>query len=266
MSLITVIGRGHSGTRAMSHTLSASGVYMGEPLNGSGDLIPPDDMYDACRVFARHVTWKGGLNWNWDAVFEMDIPEEFTVRIHRYLRSVLDSDAPERGWKIPETTLCFPWIMRMFPDAKYIFWVRDPRDCVLGAHVTDELSRFGIEGPTADEPEMLRAFSWIYQYKLVKRTPQPRNWIEVRFEDFVLDQDAVLGRLENFLGIPLTRIPVRPEAVGRWRRATERVAELEQLGFLTPALREYGYPASEDTHRAETVPQSPCDAGMRTDR
>ena len=39
--LITVIGRGHSGTRAMSHTLSASGVFMGAPLNVSGDLVPP---------------------------------------------------------------------------------------------------------------------------------------------------------------------------------------------------------------------------------
>ena len=43
--LTTIIGRGHSGTRAMSHTLSASGVWMGEPLNGSGDLLPPQAMY-----------------------------------------------------------------------------------------------------------------------------------------------------------------------------------------------------------------------------
>jgi hypothetical protein len=49
--MVTIIGRGHSGTRAISHTLSASGVYMGEPLNNSGDLIPPQDMYDACRIF-----------------------------------------------------------------------------------------------------------------------------------------------------------------------------------------------------------------------
>ena len=53
--LITVIGRGHSGTRSISHTLSASGVFMGEPLNVSGDLLPPEKMYDACRVFAQYV-------------------------------------------------------------------------------------------------------------------------------------------------------------------------------------------------------------------
>ena len=38
MSLITIIGRGHGGTRAISHTLMVSNVFMGEPLNRSGDL------------------------------------------------------------------------------------------------------------------------------------------------------------------------------------------------------------------------------------
>ena len=64
MMLITVIGRGHSGTRAMSHTLSASGVFMGAPLNDPGDLVPPEAMYEACRVLARHVRWRGGLEWD----------------------------------------------------------------------------------------------------------------------------------------------------------------------------------------------------------
>ena len=41
MSLITIIGRGHGGTRAISHTLMVSNVFMGEPLNRSGDLLPP---------------------------------------------------------------------------------------------------------------------------------------------------------------------------------------------------------------------------------
>ena len=50
MSLITIVGRGHGGTRAISHTLMVSNVFMGEPLNRSGDLLPPEAMYDACRA------------------------------------------------------------------------------------------------------------------------------------------------------------------------------------------------------------------------
>ena len=85
MTLVTIIGRGHSGTRAMSHTLYASGVFMGDCLNRSGDMIPPGDMYEACRVMARYVQWKGDLRWDFSNLYDMEIPEEFTRLVHSYL-------------------------------------------------------------------------------------------------------------------------------------------------------------------------------------
>lgn len=237
MSLITVIGRGHSGTRAMSHTLSASGVFMGEPLNVSGDLLPPEAMYDACRVLARHVRWLGGLEWDFSRLHTMEIPEEFTGLIRAYLSSVLANTDEHKGWKIPETTLVFPWILRMFPDIKYIFWVRNPRDCILNRHLTDDLSDFGIEYPRTDDIRLRRAISWIYQYKLVKATPKPAHWLEVRLEDFVLRQEATLARLEEFLGFGLAKTEVRPEVIDRWK--TDDGASY--FDFLAPAMREFGY-------------------------
>jgi hypothetical protein len=237
MSLITVIGRGHGGTRAMSHTLSASGVYMGEPLNRSGDLLPPEDMYEACRVLARYVRWKGGLEWDWSDLLSMDIPVEFTDLIHSFLKTVLESPAEHKGWKIPETTLCFPWIARMYPDARYIFWIRDPRDSIIGRHKTDDLCDFGIQYPETEDERLRRAISWKYQYDLVRAMPKPRHWIEVRFEDFVLKQDETLARLEGFLGIELAKIPVQTEPVGRWK-ADEGVHTFD---FFEPAMRTYGY-------------------------
>lgn len=237
MALITVIGRGHSGTRAMSHTLQASGVYMGDPLNRSGDLLPPGQMYDACRVIARHIGWQEGLNWDFSALHEMPIPAEFTELVQGYLTRVLNNSLPNHGWKIPETTLAFPWIRRLFPDIKYIFWIRNPRDCILGRHVTDDMTRFGISYPPTEDPRLRRAISWIYQYKLVKATPRPAQWIEVRFEDFVLDQKRTLARLEEFLGIKLAQIPVRTDSVDRWKSDPE----LSYYDFLAPAMIEYGY-------------------------
>ena len=234
---VTVIGCGHGGTRAMSHTLSASGVFMGEPLNGSGDLVPPEDMYDACRVFARYVTHKGGLEWDFSNVLATDPPPEFTRLIERFLRSVLESRAERAGWKIPETTLVFPWIAKMYPGMKYIFWVRNPRDSILGGHVTDDLRDFGIAYPLTDDVRLRRAISWKYQYDLVKASPRPRQWIEVRFEDFVRQQDQTLRRLEAFLGIPLARIPVKADAVDRWKID----AGASFFDFLAPAMRGYGY-------------------------
>lgn len=237
MSLITVIGRGHSGTRAISHTLYASGVYMGNLLNASGDLVPPTGMYDACRIFANYVEHTEGLNWDFSQAIEADIPGEFKELVERYLESVIKDKSSNKGWKIPETTLCYPWIIRMFPEAKYIFWIRDPRDSILSKHVTDDLGRFNIRYPVTDNLRLRRAISWKYQYDLVKATPKPKHWLEVRFEDFVLKQEETLEKLESFLDIKLGRIIVRPEAVERWKQDKGT----HYFDFFEPAMLAYGY-------------------------
>lgn len=235
--MITVIGRGHSGTRSISHTLYASGVYMGQTLNPSGDLVPPWAMYDACRVFARYVTWKGDLRWDFSRVHEVDIPERFINLFERFLESVLTHKRALKGWKIPETTLVYPWLARMYPDTHYIFWIRNPRDCIIGSHKTDDMRDFGIQYPDTDDERLRRAISWKYQYDLVKSTPKPKRWIEVRFEDFVTKQEETLERLEDFLGIPLARIIMRQDTINRWR-CDEGV---NYFDFFEPAMREYDY-------------------------
>jgi len=237
VSLITIIGRGHSGTRAISHTLYASGVYMGSSINPSGDKIPPQKMYDACRVLAQYVDWEGGLSWNFSRLFSEEIPNEFTDLISDYLQDVLKNKSEHRGWKIPETTLIYPWIQRMFPDIKYIHWVRDPRDGILSGHKTDDLRDFGIQYELTDDIRKRRAISWYYQYQLMKATPEPKNLIKIRFEDFVLHQEEVLEKLEDFLGFPLGRIIVRRAPVERWKQD----ANHQELDFLQNALKENGY-------------------------
>lgn len=215
--MVTIIGRGHSGTRAISHTLSASGVYMGEPLNMSGDLIPPQDIYEACRIFGRYVTYGGNMEWDFSRVMNMEPDPAFVRLIESFLHTVLESSAENKGWKIPETTLCYPWILKMFPDIKYIHWVRDPRDCVLGAHVTDDLSVFNIGYDKTGDVRLRRAISWKYQRELVKATPVPKNVYSVRFEDMVFRQDEVLAGVGEYLGIKLAKIEMRPDSVGRFK-------------------------------------------------
>lgn len=240
MTLITVIGRGHSGTRAISHTLYASGVFMGSQLNPSGDKIPPHAMYDACRVMAQHVQWNGGLSWEFEPLLTMPIDAQFKRLINEYLADVLQNNAAHKGWKIPETTLVYPWIARMFPEIKFIHWLRDPRDCILGSHKTDDLRNFGVNYPQTDDIYERRAISWLYQYKLMQATPKPENVTQVRFEDFVLKHEETLKRLEAFLGIPLGRIIVRPDAVARWKR--EPIECRYNFEFLHEAIVENGYP------------------------
>ena len=235
--MVTIIGRGHGGTRAMSHTLSASGVYMGAALNASGDLIPPYELYEACRVMSRHVTHLGGVEWDFSKLHAMPIDPAFTRLVESYLASVLSNDAENKGWKLPETTLIYPWIVRMFPDAYYIHWNRDPRDSILGKHLTDNLADFGVPYEPTEDERLRRAISWKYQREIVKATPKPKHTIDVRFEDFVLKQGRTLGRIKRFLGIPLAKIVVFPEAVGRWK-TDEGQHDFE---FLREDMEELGY-------------------------
>ena len=151
--------------------------------------------------------------------------------------SVLSSTAACRGWKLPETTLIYPWIVRKFPQARYIYWVRDPRDSILRQHKTDDLSDFGVPYERTSNIREMRAISWKYQSELYKSTPEPEHIIEIRFEDFVLKQDKTLRRLESFLGIPLARIEVRPDSVGRWRKDHDR----HDFEFFRDELINYGY-------------------------
>ncbi|MCL2159504.1 MAG: sulfotransferase [Oscillospiraceae bacterium] len=235
--LITIIGRGHSGTRAMSHTLSQSGVFMGEPQNGSGDLLPPQKMYEACRVFAKYVTYEGGLSWDFSKVLQMDPDPEFVRLIEDYLASVLNSKNENRGWKIPETTLVYPWIIKMFPEIKYIHWTRDPRDCILGSHLTDDLHDFGIDYPKTDDTREKRAYSWKYQRELMKATPSPKNLLSLRFEDMVQCQDETLKKLEGYLGIKMAKIEMRSDSVGRWKTDTG----CHMYDFFAEDMIECGY-------------------------
>ena len=235
--LITIIGRGHSGTRSMSHTLSASGVYMGEPLNVSGDLIPPEAMYEAARIFGSYVEYKGNLEWDFSKVLTGPIDPSFKKHLEIFLHTVLESKAPCKGWKIPETTLVYPWIARMFPEIYYIYWVRDPRDCILSGHVTDDLADFNIKYDHTDDVRERRAISWKYQREIVKATPRPTFWHVTRFEDMVLKQDETLASLKKYLGIDLAKIEMRPDSVGRWKTAEGRV----MYDFFKEDMDECGY-------------------------
>lgn len=240
MALITVIGRGHGGTRAMSHTLSASGVFMGRQINESGDMLPPEPMYEACRVIGRHVRHLGGFRWDFESLRTMPIDPEFKRLVEEYLAPVLSNTSEHKGWKLPETTLVYPWLVRMFPDIFYIHWIRDPRDSILGGHLTDDLARFGIPWDGDDSLMARRVASWKYQLEIVRATPPAAHEIKVRFEDFVLKQQETLSRIGGFLGFHLATIPVRPESVGRWRSAPAE--DLAAAAAIAQDIRELGYP------------------------
>ena len=88
---------------------------------------------------------------------------------------------------------------------------------MIGGHITDDLRQWDVPCEATENVRLQRAISWKYQADIVEATPRPANFITVRFEDFVLDQEQALGRLEAFLEMPLVRTAVNAEAVGRYK-------------------------------------------------
>ncbi len=238
VGLTTVIGRGHSGTRMLSQMFYASGVFMGNHISHRGDSLPPQAMYDACELVADHVRWTGDLSWDFSSLHAMPIDKRFEELVRTYLQSVLASTSSVRGWKLPETTLAYPWIVRMFPQAKYVHIMRDPRDGLLRPHRTDDLSESNVPGPVIEDELDRRVASWKYQYDIVKATPRPACFLSIRYEDLVLDVELTTQRLEEFLEIPLARIVVDRTRVGQWRSDRRLLphiqpiaAEMGELGY-----------------------------------
>ena len=235
--MIIVIGRGHSGTRSIAQTLYASNIYMGSLLNNSCDFMPPHDLYRSCHIFSKYVKYTKNYTWDFAEALEMEVPESFKKLIQDYLKPVLESKNEFKGWKLPETTLIYPWIYKLFPDAFYIFWSRHPFDSMLGKHLTDDLHDFSVDYPSSQNVLQNRAISWLYQYEIQRCIPRPKSSVEVRFEDFVLNQEVTISRLEKFLGKELAKIPVRPDSLHKWKGRINP----KDFSYLFDAMRYYDY-------------------------
>ena len=115
----------------------------------------------------------------------MELVPEFVKLTEEYLTLVLNSKSENKGWKIPETMLVYPWIIKMFPDIKYIQWVRDPKDCILNTHKTDDIYDFGIDYPETDNIREQRAYSWKYQRDLMK------NYTYLTLKTYVFSKNSL---------------------------------------------------------------------------
>lgn len=212
---VIVIGRGHSGTRLVSKVLCESGVFMGEPLNESYDLVPPNKAYSAV-VNA----------WN-----DRNL-QRLEAQLYTYLKSVVDSDEKRVGWKLPEMTLLVDILVEWFPKAKFVVWCRNPWDVTAKSHITDNLMRFMVGERGTDRLE-----SWLFQYnhifKVFDANPDV-SWELFRFEDYVLDQESEAERLGEFLGLGVSLVEVdkgRVNVVNQFKLPSEFSDVLGRLGY-----------------------------------
>lgn len=166
--------------------------------------------------------------------------------------------------KMPLNAALLPVIYRVFPDAKIVFAVRDPRDTVLSCYQ----QRFGMNAAMF---QLLRLDTASRYYDAVMklvggcRVKLPLAVHEVRYEAVISDFDATVGGVLEFLGVPWddgvrnyaetakTRAigtpsasqvvqPLYATAQGKWRNYRSFLEPV--LPVLEPWVRAFGYEPS----------------------
>ena len=166
--------------------------------------------------------------------------------------------------KLPLNAIYLPLIYRLFPGAKIIFAIRDPRDVVLSCYQ----QRFGMNTAMF---QLLRLDSAVAYYDAVmnlvrvSREKLPLDLHEVRYESVVGDFDTTVRTLLEFLGLewdnavrdyastaksrtigtPSSNQVIQPlysSAQGKWRNY-RRFLE-PHLAALEPWVRAFGYAPS----------------------
>lgn len=192
-STIIVVGRGHSGTRLIAQLLHQNGVFMGD-VNDSYDLVPADHMYDAAKEFGSKCTQVAPFVWH---ITTSKPTDSYIDNLYNYLRSLIDHDGMV-GWKLPETIFSLPWIIKLLPDAKYIYWHRDPMQIISRWHISDNLNSWGVKCDAIDPVEM-RAASILYQLRMMKSF-KPEHYFDMQYDFFINNHKCAVEWISGFIG------------------------------------------------------------------
>jgi protein-tyrosine sulfotransferase len=272
-SPLFIISAGRSGTTLLRSMLVAGGeiaipreTQFIHALTIQFCSLQPLEWKILCRLviatFESHHHYK---HWETDlspAYQEaIQLPPE-----HRSLAKIIDiafmtyaqQHFPEAwmwGDQSPLHTLFTPWILKAFPQAKFVHMVRDGRDAIASL----------IErGVTIEEATYRWRISVARSHRLQKRVG-PQQYIEVRYEDLVNQPEEILQQIAQFMNITYTpRMldywklpttiehkyhdfhrnlgkPVTNKSVGRWKERLSAKQQQYILPRITEQLEKYGY-------------------------
>jgi hypothetical protein len=191
--------------------------------------------------------------------------EEAAAWTDHYWRAV-QSRVPDVGGKLfvdkqPAGTLNLPIIARLFPRAKILFAIRDPRDVVLSCF-RQPFQMNAMTFAFTDLLETADCYDACMTFAELARARLRLAWTDVKHEDLVADVETELDRIVKYLGLPAHRDmidvaaianarPIRtPSArqvraginrrgLGRWREYSDALEPV--LPTLAPWVEWFGY-------------------------
>ncbi len=248
-SPIIIMGRGHSGTRVIAWACHHLGINLGlteEKL--SGDAADTEFTKSIKKIVYNSIK---GTEFKWSNREY----KRFCNAVAKY-HTNLSPSTPHWGWKFPETYLIGPYILKAFPDTKFIHFMRDGRDVSFKYHLTDKPNRpigrkiIKATNTLHKAHHIQAATSWQYQVNMFDKFKEHiplGNLLEMKFEDLCLNPEDTSQALINFIGIEMTGSckqylgnDINTAKVSEYKKQSpEEVAEVEKIIKVT--LQKYKY-------------------------
>lgn len=267
-----IVGSGRSGTTLLRAILVAHTRLSIPPetwyLNQMRDLLELDrplsarETQSVIRIMTEHYRWPD-LNFPAEGfrreVAAIESPHLRDIVELVYLENLRRNGKSRWGDKTPGYIELVPQLVQLFPGAKFIHVIRDGRDVAKSFQSRRWSGRWLHQN----------AREWIDAMRYGERwreSPYAALFLEVRYEDLVLDQEREVRRICAFLGedfeprmlswqhnveelVPareahiherLTQAP-KTEDVGRWKREMSGREVLVGEAFMGAQLRAHGY-------------------------
>ena len=163
--------------------------------------------------------------------------------------------------KNPALNVLIPAVVRLFPEARFLVALRDPRDVCLSCFMQPLALNPVSSAYLSIEGTVIQYVSVMGFWKVIlERLPNP--WMEIRYEELVADTETASRRVLDFLDVPWDPIvlkfhehaktkpvrspsyaevikPVYNRAIGRWKNY-EKFLE-PYLNRLDPFIDRLGY-------------------------
>lgn len=180
----------------------------------------------------------------------------------RYLNMLTRTSGPVEAGKIlldknPSRTIWLAAFLRVFPEARIVMALRDPRDIVISLYFQNQTTTnyLGL-------PMLAQYYVKVMDLWLAVREWTGFSWIETRYEDVVANLPAEGARVTNFLGLEwqekqarfhqsnqekpvmssnygAVSQPLYTRAAGRWRSYEKYLAPV--LPALAPYCKTFAY-------------------------
>lgn len=192
MDPIFVLGCVRSGTSVINNSL----VHIGIPGNPEGHIFPLlYNLHETIDNYYHEMDRYLGYLWTFENLDNNLLKETITHQFINTIKNTFSSDQWVDKTPGPAMINAAPFLLNLFPKAKFIFCKRRGVDCVLS-----QIRRYG-EGPCDEKyfEYFCKAWSSSMENWLNVRDNINHSYIEIDHADLVYNIDEVCSRLSTFL-------------------------------------------------------------------